>query len=106
MREIKLKNDKLYQLLEKKDVLIKEGREISKRIEKDDQERHKIGLKVQKLKDKTAQLLEKEDIETGEFEYIQQLDVKDGEVVVTVQDSVEEFKKAYLERIKEESSEK
>lgn len=98
MRKIELNHDKLHQLLSKKDGFIKEGRGLTKQIEDLDKERHKIGLKVEKLKGKVAQYLDKENIQLEEFEYIQALDIKDDKVEVTIMDAIEEYKTAYRDR--------
>lgn len=99
MREINIKNDKILKILEKKGGLIDKGRELTKQIEGLEKERNKVGLQVQKLKDKTAHLMDKEDIKTEEFEYVASVDLKDGEVVLTIKDAIEEYKQAYRERI-------
>jgi hypothetical protein len=101
MRQIKITNEKLYKILGDKEVLINEGRQISKDIEERETSRAKIGLKVEKLKEKAVKCVEKEAFKLEEFEYLQSIDAKDGEVVVTIQDKLEEVKEAIREQKKE-----
>lgn len=103
MRKHEFENKKIVDILLKKEPLIKEGRELSKKIDDLNKDLHKIGLKVQKLKDKTAHLMEKESITLGEFEYISAIDTKNGKVVLEVVDAIEEYKSAYRKRVAEES---
>lgn len=104
-RTLKITHDKLYEILKKKEGLIKEGRKISKEIESLEASRNKLGLKVEKLKGKASKCIEKENIETGEFEYLHTLDIKGKDVVVGISDAVEDYKKAYRERVAQDNSE-
>lgn len=103
MRKHKFENDKIVKILEKKAPLIEEGRNLSKQMDDLNKDLHKIGLKVQKLKDKTAHLMEKESITLGEFEYIASIDTKDGQVVLEIVDAIEEYKAAYRKKVAEQA---
>ena len=95
---MKIQSKELVNLLEKKNELVNEGRAISKEIEKQETERNKVGLQIQKLKDKILPLVAKlTDGKLAEFEEITQVENKDGEIEVTVVNVVEDFKRDYLE---------
>lgn len=55
-RTIVLDNEELKDLIEKKNAVLEEGRELSKQIDVLENERNKKGLKIQKLKDKLIPL--------------------------------------------------
>jgi uncharacterized coiled-coil DUF342 family protein len=91
-----IKNATLKGLLEKKDELVTEARGISKKIEELETERRKIGLQVQKVKDKVIPIVRKEtDALLQEFEEVSTVEVKDGEIVVTTVNVLEDFKRDY-----------
>lgn len=95
-----IKNKSLVGLLKEKDVLVTGGRAISKEIEKLENDRRKVGLQIQKLKDKILPMVEKltKDSLQG-FEEITQVDIKnDEEVEISVINVVDEFKKTYIEQ--------
>lgn len=97
--EITFKDDKLKKLLEEKGVLVTEGRELTRRIEELEKERAKIGLKIQKVKDKIAPIVDaKINPQLDEFEDIETVEIKDGMILVRKFSQLEEFKKAWRER--------
>lgn len=95
---MKIPSKELIELLSKKTVLIDEARGYSKEIETLEETRRKVGLQVQKIKDKVIPLVKKlTDGKLAEFEEITQVDIKDGEIDITVVNVVEDFKRDYLE---------
>jgi len=95
---MKIPSKELIELLSKKTVLIDEARGYSKEIETLEGTRRKVGLQVQKIKDKVIPLVKKlTDGKLAEFEEITQVDIKDGEIDITVVNVVEDFKRDYLE---------
>ncbi len=102
-----IKNKTLVDLLLKKGALIDDARAISKKIDDLENDRRKVGLQVQKLKDKIIPLVQKETKDLlGEFEEISEVSPKDGEVIITTVDVLENFKRDYKEaRAKDEAPE-
>lgn len=95
-----IKSKKLVGLLKEKDVLVTEGRAISKDIEKLENDRRKVGLQIQKVKDKILPMVDElmKDKLQG-FEEITTVDIKsEDEVEILVTNVVEDFKKAYIEQ--------
>lgn len=87
--------------------LLKEFKELSKvvatqtdEIKKIEEERNKVAIKGQKIKDKLNVIvknLTKED--EGQFEIVTKVEATDkGEVEVTFTDALEDWKEAYLKR--------
>ena len=92
-----INNEKLKTLLKKKGDLITEGRKITEEISKLEEERNKLGLKVQKLKDQIVPIVMDETKgKLAEFEEIENVELKDGEIEVRTYDAIEEYKKHYL----------
>ena len=81
-------------------MLVNDGRALTVEIEKIEKERAKIGMQIQKRKDKIIPLVEKEvKPKLGEYEDIETVTInKSGEVEVKVFNHLEEFKKAYAEK--------
>lgn len=95
---MKIQSKELVDLLTKKNVLIEEARGYSKEIDALEETRRKVGLQVQKIKDKVIPLVKKlTDGKLAEFEEITQVDVKDGEIEVGIVNVIDEFKRDYLE---------
>lgn len=94
-----INNNTLKKLLEEKEELVKQGRELTVQIEKLEKERAKIGLQIQKKKDKIIPLVDKEvRPNLVEYEDIETVVLEKGEIKVTVFNHLEEFKKAYKEK--------
>lgn len=95
-----IKNKKLVGLLKEKDVLVNEGRAISKEIDKLENDRRKVGLQIQKLKDKILPMVD--EVSKGmlqEFEEITTVNISgDDSVEILVTNVIEDFKKAYIEQ--------
>jgi hypothetical protein len=95
-----IKNKKLVGILKEKDVLVTEGRAISKEIDKLENDRRKVGLQIQKIKDKILPMVD--EITKGkmqEFEEITTVNIKsEDEVEISVTNVIEDFKKAYIEQ--------
>lgn len=69
-------------------------------ITEKEEERNKIALQIQKIKDKLAPLTEKiTEGEIGEFETITNVQVNDnGDIEIDIADAVEEFKIAFKKK--------
>jgi recombinational DNA repair ATPase RecF len=95
-----INNNTLKKLLEEKEELVTQGRALTGDIEKLEKERAKIGMQIQKRKDKIIPLVEKAVKPLlGEYEDIETVTInKSGEVEVKVFNHMEEFKKAYAEK--------
>ena len=106
-REVELKNAKLFKLLEDKEVLVGKGRELQKDIEEIQKEQRKIGLKLNKVKEKVIPLVEKESekIEIEQFETPAAVDIKDGKAILTILDQIEDTKKKILEQLEKKDEE-
>ncbi len=92
MRIVKLKNAKLKDILEKRQLIVDEAKELNTKKEAIEKEMAKRGYEMNKLKDKTAEVLKKEAIEMGEFEDISEVRLEKGEVVIGIFDHIEEYK--------------
>ena len=103
MRTIIIENKKLKKLIIKKGELVDKGRLLSKEITKLTEERNKLGLEIQKVKDKVLPIITKmsDNIKLGEFEDVGNIEIVNDEVVMTVHNALEEFKKRYDEIKKE-----
>ena len=92
--QIITKDKKVSKLLVEKTGLIKEGREISEQIEKLENDRNKIALRVQKIKDKIRPFAKKiKEAELRRYEDIQSIDLLGEDIVLTTFDYLEEYKK-------------
>ena len=82
--------------------LIEESKEIQKKAEDLRDEQNKIGFKVNNLKEKMNPILEKYSLELSEsdFNVVSGIELKGEEIVATVTDVVEDFKKDFLEQKK------
>ncbi len=99
-----IKNKELSALLIKKSGLVDQGRELSKAIEKLENDRRKVGLQIQKLKDKILPLVAKLTIDKlVEFEEISTVDIKGDEIEIKTFNVVDDFKKDYLEAKKKQT---
>jgi hypothetical protein len=97
MRTIKIQNSKIFTLVGEYKAKAQEINKVVDEIEKIEKERNKIGLQIQKLKDKLSPLVEKAtESEVGEFEMVTniQQSKEDGVVEVDIFDQVEEYKEA------------
>ena len=95
---IKLNSKELLKLLQSKSTLVEEGRGITKEIEKLETDRRKVGLQIQKLKDKIIPLVTKLTKDSmAEYEEISTVDIKGDEIEVITVDVVENFKRDYKE---------
>lgn len=100
MRFIVIEDQKLKDLIEKKEKLANEVQEITKDITKLEEDRNKLVLKIKRYNDKALPLIkkyEKRD-ELGEFEDYSRLYLKDGEVRLEIFDAIEEYKTMYRQQ--------
>jgi len=92
---------KIAKLLIEKDTLIKDGREISKQMDKLENDRAKLGLRVQKIKDKVmpfAKQIKKDKLER--YQDIQSIELVGENIVITTFDYILEYKNQLEEKIK------
>lgn len=105
-RSIEFDDKELKKLIEKKEVLVANGREISKQIEKLEKERNRDALKVQKIKEKVVPILkEKVQPQLEEFEDIFSIDLKEKgseTVVAVVFNQIDQYKQALRQRKEEQ----
>jgi seryl-tRNA synthetase len=96
-------DSKITNLLLKKEALVKDGRELSKQIESMEQERNKLALQIQKIKDKLTPFtksIKKEHL--GKYEDIESIDIDGDNIVIKPFDYIEEYKKVLDEKFKKE----
>lgn len=102
MRTLTYKNDKAVELIKQFKEHSKEVKDLTDKITALEEERNKVAIKGQKVKDKLnpiVQKLTKED--EGEFEIVTKVEATEaGELSVEFTDMLEEWKKAYKERNK------
>ena len=97
MLTVKIENIKIFNLVGEYKAKALEINKVVDEIEKIEKERNKIGLQIQKLKDKLSPLVEKAtESEISEFEMVTniQQSKEDGVVEVDIFDQVEEYKEA------------
>jgi|TARA_Y100000034_G_scaffold49407_1_gene61096 transcriptional regulator len=104
-REVELQNAKLHKLLEEKIKLVEEGKSFQKKVEKLQKEQRKIGLKLNKVKEKVLPLIAEEStkLDIGQFEAPMNVNIIDGKSILTIVDRVEDFKKRLLEKLEEDN---
>lgn len=99
---MQIKNDKLKVLLQQKEVLVTQGRQLTTEIEKLEKERAKVGMQIQKVKDKVIPMVDKMKesglIVLGEYDDIETIGLDNGEIEVKIFNHLDEFKKAYAEK--------
>ena len=98
--QIITQDEKVAKLLIEKTGLIKDGRAISEDIEKLENDRNKVALRVQKIKDKIipfAKKIKKDQL--GRYEDIQSIDLVGEDIVLTTFDYISEYKKQLEEKI-------
>lgn len=96
---MKINNAKLVVLLKQKDLLVTQGRKLTIEIEKLEKERAKVGMQIQKVKDRVLPIVDKEvKPKLGEYEDIETVALVNGEIEVKIFNHLEEFKKAYAEK--------
>lgn len=102
MRQITYKSDKAVELLLQFKDFSKEVKDLTDKITALEEERNKLAIKGQKVKDKLNPLIQKlTKADEGEFEVVSKVETNDkGEVIVEFSDMLEEWKKAYKERNK------
>ncbi len=93
MRMIKLKHDKLHGIFNNRKIIQDEISEKYAEFQRVEKELGKLGLKLQKEKEKVIPINEKimKDYELTEFEYVSKVDAKDGEIIIEIRDQVEDF---------------
>jgi hypothetical protein len=100
--ELKLQHPEIYDLHVKMITLIKKGGKLIKEKETMEMELNKLGLQIQKLKDKINPLVKAAVAnKLSEFQIVTKVDTKGGnnhEVLITVADQVEDFKKYLREQ--------
>ena len=104
-REIIIVNDKLNELLVEKNELVQKGRKYQKEIEAIQKKQNKIGLKLNKIKEKIIPSVEEltKDHEMGQWEIPMTIAVNDkGESVLTLLDKIEKKKQQILESLNKE----
>jgi len=100
IKEYKFDDKELMSELEAKNKEVEKGRKLNRKIQEFQNQLNQVGHKVQQYKDKIVPMFNeriKPQIELGEFEEVTQVEKKNGKVVVTVVDRIEEYKKMYRE---------
>ncbi len=102
MRQVTYKNDKAVELLIQFKDHSKEVKDLTDKITALEEERAKIAIKGQKVKEKLNPIIQKlTKGDEGEFEVVSKVEANDkGEIIVEFADMLEEWKKAYKERNK------
>jgi hypothetical protein len=101
MRKVIINDKKLKTILDKRSVVFKEVREVNEKIVKLDNERTKLGYKMDRLKEKTAPIIKKHGIEIGEFEVISSVGIENEKPTAQIVDQIEEYKKVLRENAKD-----
>jgi len=101
-RTVTYKNDKAVELLieyKNQSIIVKD---LTDKITALEEERNKVAIKGQKIKDKLNPIIQKlSKADEGEFEVVSKVETNDkGEVIVEFADMLEDWKKAFKERNK------
>ena len=103
--EIKIESTKIKDLIQKKGDLVVKGRALNKQKEDIGIELNKVSLQINKLGDKIIPLVRDINVELGEFEQIQDVQIVDGELVMTIFDMLEDYKEKLI-KAKQEAKDK
>lgn len=98
MRQIKIQDSKLFAILEQRGISFKEIEEQNKIIIEADKQRTKLGYVMERLKEKTTEAMKKHTIELSEFEKVGSVGIEKGEIMVSIYDEIEEYKKLLREK--------
>lgn len=93
-----IQNEELKALLLEKETLVNEGKKLTEKIEKVEKERAKVGLQIQKVKDKIIPLVIGLKLPLGEYEGLKSVEIKGGEIVVEVTNYMDEFIESWKTR--------
>ena len=104
-RTIKIESTKIKDLIQKKGDLVVKGRALNKQKEDIGIELNKVSLQINKLGDKIIPLVRDINVELGEFEQIQDVQIVDGELVMTIFDMLEDYKEKLI-KAKQEAKDK
>lgn len=101
-RTVTYKNDKAVELIKQFKELSKEVRDYTDKITFLEEERSKIAIKGQKVKDKLNPIVQKiTKADEGEYEIVTKVESNEqGELVVEFTNAMEDWKKAFKERNK------
>lgn len=104
-RDVEFKSAKLHKLLEEKVKLVDEGKGYQKEVEELQKKQRKVGLKLNKIKEKVIPLVAEESVklDIGQFEAPMNVSIIDGKDILTIVDRVEDFKKRLLEKLEEDN---
>ena len=107
MRTVEIQNPELFNLVKENNVHLVKIRDILAEGEKLEKEMEEVKKKFQKAQTSQTKTLEKlkpvavastAGIECGEFEYIKDVEIKDGVLVANIEDALENWKIAYKEK--------
>ena len=97
-RKVTVKSAKLLEVHENRNKLQKEINGLIDQIEVLQKELNKLGIKMQKEKEKAVKETMKLNVDLNEFEYISNFDIKEGEIELVVVDEIEVWKDAYRKK--------
>lgn len=97
-----INDEELKNLFVELNGYIDESKAIQKQAEDLRDEQNKIGFKVNNLKERMNPILEKysKELSEDDFVVVSGIQLKDNEVVATISNVVEDFKKDFLEQKK------
>lgn len=92
-----IESPKLTNLITEKNTLLEQGRDLTKQIDKLDQERSVLGHKIQKLKDKIIPLAQElgKPFLHDEFEDFGTIDIENGSPIIEVFSHLETWKEGF-----------
>ena len=98
-------DDKLFAFLQGRGKHVLKGRELSKRMEDDEQELKKLALQVQKIDEKAQKQMKEHDLELGKYEAIKGVELKNKTVIVTIYDRLKDYEAMLNKQGEEEKKE-
>lgn len=87
--QYEIKNDKLVKILEERQVIIDEIDAMNKEQFRIEDEKKKLGYKLNRLKEKTDVIIQKENIKLEEFDFIGDVYLKDGKAMYRIENILE-----------------
>jgi hypothetical protein len=91
---IEIKNPELTKILEERGTIFKQLTAVNEKLVEYDNERKKLGLKMDRLKEKTKIIMDKLNPKLKEFEIVTQVFLKDGKAYYEISDVIELYKES------------
>lgn len=99
MRKVKIQDKELLKLLKEKKLVVKKGQKLTAEQERVQKQLKQLELKVNQFNERVKPLVDKHKIETDKYEFLNQIEIENGKIVITVKNYLEEFKNQMDEKL-------